>query len=131
MIAGTARGHRGRQRPARPATPADQLGERSESLDLMLAGSRGYGPLRSVLVGGVSGRADCARSDCPVIIVPRGVEEPLAMLFASQAVAAVEQADGDVQRRPLPRSGIPSVNVPLTSPNRSRMPSNPKPAEVA
>jgi nucleotide-binding universal stress UspA family protein len=67
--------------------PADQLGERSESLDLMLAGSRGYGPLRSVLVGGVSGRL-MHTVHCPVIIVPRGVETPLAMLFPGQAVAA-------------------------------------------
>ena len=67
--------------------PADQLGERSESLDLMLAGSRGYGPLRSVLVGGVSGRL-MHTVHCPVIIVPRGVQAPLAMLFPSQAVAA-------------------------------------------
>ena len=68
--------------------PADQLGERSESLDLMLAGSRGYGPLRSVLVGGVSGRL-MHTVHCPVIIVPRGVEAPLAKLFPGQAVAAV------------------------------------------
>ena len=67
--------------------PADQLGERSESLDLLLAGSRGYGPLRSVLVGGVSGRL-MHTVHCPVIIVPRGVEAPLAMLFPSQAAAA-------------------------------------------
>jgi nucleotide-binding universal stress UspA family protein len=67
--------------------PADQLGERSERLDLLLAGSRGYGPLRSVLVGGVSGRL-MHTVRCPVIIVPRGVEAPLGMLFPSQAVAA-------------------------------------------
>ena len=53
----------------------------------MLAGSRGYGPLRSVLVGGVSGRL-MHTVHCPVIIVPRGVQAPLAMLFPSQAVAA-------------------------------------------
>jgi nucleotide-binding universal stress UspA family protein len=54
----------------------------------MLAGSRGYGPLRSVLGGGVSGRL-MHTVHCPVIIVPRGVEAPLAKLFPSQAVAAV------------------------------------------
>jgi hypothetical protein len=106
---------------------ADQLGERSESLDLMLAGSRGYGPLRSVLVGGVSGRL-MHTVHCPVIIVPRGVEEPLAMLFASQAVAVALMEMCSV----VPSPAVDSiVNVPLTSPNRSRMPSNPKPAEVA
>ena len=106
---------------------ADQLGERSERLDLMLAGSRGYGPLRSVLVGGVSGRL-MHTVHCPVIIVPRGVEAPLAMLFASQAVAAALAEMCSV----VPSPGVDSiVNVPLTSPNRSRMPSNPKPVEVA
>ena len=52
--------------------PADQLGEHSAGLDLMLAGSRGYGPLRSVLVGGVSGRL-MRTVQCPMIVVPRGV----------------------------------------------------------
>ena len=61
--------------------PADQLGEHSAGLDLMLAGSRGYGPLRSVLVGGVSGRL-MRTVQCPVIVVPRGVQAPLATLFA-------------------------------------------------
>jgi nucleotide-binding universal stress UspA family protein len=67
--------------------PADQLGERSQGLDLMLAGSRGYGPLRSVLVGGVSGRL-MHTVHCPVVIVPRGVTAPLAKLFGGSAVVA-------------------------------------------
>ena len=50
----------------------------------MLAGSRGYGPLRSVLVGGVSGRL-MRTVQCPIIIVPRGAEAPLSTLFADQA----------------------------------------------
>ncbi len=62
--------------------PAEVLGARSAGLDLMLAGSRGYGPLRSVLVGGVSGRL-IRTAQCPVIVVPRGAETPLANLFAS------------------------------------------------
>ncbi len=44
----------------------------SERLDLLLLGSRGYGPLRRTLLGSVSARvADSAR--CPVLITPRGV----------------------------------------------------------
>jgi nucleotide-binding universal stress UspA family protein len=62
--------------------PADQLGEHSAGLDLMLAGSRGYGPLRSVLVGGVSGRL-MRTVQCPVIVIPRGSEAPLSTLFAA------------------------------------------------
>jgi nucleotide-binding universal stress UspA family protein len=54
--------------PAGPAITAATFGE----ADLLVAGSRGYGPLRSVLVGSVSGHlADHA--SCPVLVVPRGV----------------------------------------------------------
>jgi nucleotide-binding universal stress UspA family protein len=66
--------------------PADQLGEHSTGLDLMLAGSRGYGPLRSVLVGGVSGRL-MRTVQCPVIVVPRGADAPLSTLFSAATTA--------------------------------------------
>ena len=56
-------------RATRPTSSAAH----SAGLDLMLAGSRGYGPLRSVLVGGVSGRL-MRTVHCPVIVIPRGVE---------------------------------------------------------
>lgn len=47
------------------------LVEQSDSLDLLVLGSRGYGPLRSALLGSVSRRVvDEAR--CPVLVVPRG-----------------------------------------------------------
>jgi nucleotide-binding universal stress UspA family protein len=62
--------------------PAKRLIERSAQLDLMIVGSRGYGPLRSVLVGGVSGEV-VRGAHCPVIAVPRGVEAPLADLFTA------------------------------------------------
>jgi nucleotide-binding universal stress UspA family protein len=56
------------------------LRERSEALDLLVTGSRAYGPLRRTLVGSVSPGllVDCL---CPVLVVPRGtvqVAEPLA-----------------------------------------------------
>jgi nucleotide-binding universal stress UspA family protein len=50
--------------------PARELVARSEQLDLLVTGSRGYGPLRSVLLGGVSGRL-IRDAHCPVIVVPR------------------------------------------------------------
>ena len=68
--------------------PADQLGKRSAELDLMLAGSRGYGPLRSVLVGGVSGRL-MRTVHCPLIVIPRGVQAPLTTLFGAASTVAV------------------------------------------
>lgn len=61
---------------------ADLLVERSAELDLLVMGSRGYGPLRSVLVGGVSGRV-LREAQCPVIVVPRGIEAPLETLFSA------------------------------------------------
>jgi nucleotide-binding universal stress UspA family protein len=51
-------------------SPAKELIAASEQLDLLVLGSRGYGPLHSVLVGGVAGRVvrDAA---CPVMVLPR------------------------------------------------------------
>ena len=66
-------------------SPADVLADASEAFDLLFIGSRGYGPLHAVTVGGVSGRLvrDAA---CPVIVFPRSAggteDEPL---FATAA----------------------------------------------
>jgi nucleotide-binding universal stress UspA family protein len=68
--------------------PAEQLAERSAGVDLMVVGSRGYGPLHSVLVGGVSGRL-MRTAHCPTIVVPRGIESALETLFADARVTAV------------------------------------------
>lgn len=60
--------------------PEREIAEQTETLDLIVTGSRGYGPLRAVLLGGFSGRLlrDAA---CPVLVVPRGVAAPLEGLF--------------------------------------------------
>jgi hypothetical protein len=50
----------------------------------MVTGSRGYGPHRAVLLGSVSGRL-VREAECPVIVVPRGIEAPLEGIFAPQA----------------------------------------------
>ncbi len=60
--------------------PADVLVRVSEHLDLLVCGSRGYGPVRAVLLGGVSRRLT-AEARCPVIVVPRGVEASLEALM--------------------------------------------------
>jgi nucleotide-binding universal stress UspA family protein len=60
----------------REGDPADELAEHSAGLDLLVMGSRGYGPLRSVLTGGVSGRV-MRSAQCPVIVVPRGAQRAL------------------------------------------------------
>jgi nucleotide-binding universal stress UspA family protein len=50
--------------------PAAALAARGVELDLLVIGSRGYGPLRRVLLGGVA--AEVMRTaPCPVIVVPR------------------------------------------------------------
>jgi nucleotide-binding universal stress UspA family protein len=50
--------------------PVRALLKASEHLDLLVLGSRGYGPLHHVLVGGVSGMV-MREAACPVLVVPR------------------------------------------------------------
>jgi nucleotide-binding universal stress UspA family protein len=56
--------------------PVVALERFSTDVDLLVCGSRGYGPLGSVLLGGVSRRL-VHRSACPVVVVPRGTERVL------------------------------------------------------
>ena len=51
--------------------PADALLSVSPNVDLLVMGSRGYGPGLAVLLGGVSRRVTMA-AQCPVLVVPRG-----------------------------------------------------------
>jgi nucleotide-binding universal stress UspA family protein len=67
--------------------PAEVLLRISEHVDLLVCGSRGYGPLRSVLLGGVSRRV-VDGAQCPVLVLPRGVDEPLADLVTRPGVTA-------------------------------------------
>lgn len=55
--------------------PADLLRTASADLDLLVIGSRGYGPARRVLAGSVSG-AVVHGAACPVLVLPRGVTIP-------------------------------------------------------
>jgi nucleotide-binding universal stress UspA family protein len=67
--------------------PAERLAAHSAALDLLVMGSRGYGPMHAVLAGGVSGRVT-REAHCPVIVVPRGVPAPLGDLFGKAAAAS-------------------------------------------
>jgi nucleotide-binding universal stress UspA family protein len=67
--------------------PADALIAVSRHLDLLVCGSRGYGPMRAVLLGGVSRRV-ANEAHCPVIVLPRGVEATLEALLAEAPGAA-------------------------------------------
>jgi nucleotide-binding universal stress UspA family protein len=66
--------------------PWRELADASRNLDLLLIGSRGYGPLHAVLMGATSGPV-LHHAHCPVIALPRGTEAPLGELFATQSTA--------------------------------------------
>jgi nucleotide-binding universal stress UspA family protein len=51
--------------------PCRMLIERSSDLDILMLGSRGYGPVRHALLGGVSAQV-MREAHCPVLVVPRG-----------------------------------------------------------
>ena len=68
----------------------DELVARSGLLDLLVTGSRGYGPLRRVLLGAVSAGL-VKSSSCPVLVVPRGAGS--AASDAEPAAARVIAAD--------------------------------------
>jgi nucleotide-binding universal stress UspA family protein len=69
------------------ARPADALAALSSDVDLLVCGSRGYGPLRSVLLGGVTHQL-IRKSHCPVLVVPRGIAEPLGDLAERREATA-------------------------------------------
>jgi nucleotide-binding universal stress UspA family protein len=50
---------------------AEALADTSADLDLLVVGSRGYGPLRAVLLGSVS-TALVRSAQSPLVVVPRG-----------------------------------------------------------
>ena len=66
--------------------PGPELAAQSESVDLMLVGSRGYGPRAAVLLGGVT-HTVIRKAACPVIVLPRG-SRGLESLIAQTAEAA-------------------------------------------
>jgi nucleotide-binding universal stress UspA family protein len=59
--------------------PAEVLIAVSEHLDLLVCGSRGYGPVRAVLLGSVTRRL-VADAGCPILVLPRGVRASLESL---------------------------------------------------
>ncbi|MGZ4201928.1 MAG: universal stress protein [Thermoleophilaceae bacterium] len=56
--------------------PAEMLAAEAGSVDMLVMGSRGYGPVRRVLLGGVSSRL-MRHSPCPLLVVPRSATEPV------------------------------------------------------
>jgi nucleotide-binding universal stress UspA family protein len=68
--------------------PAEELRHASSELDLLVCGSRDYGPVSSVLAGGVS-KVLMHGAACPVMVVPRGsvAAPPVAPKASAIAVA--------------------------------------------
>ena len=66
---------------------ADALIALSVDVDLLVCGSRGYGPLRSVLLGAVSHQLTHA-AHCPVIVVPRGATNSIHELAEQREATA-------------------------------------------
>jgi nucleotide-binding universal stress UspA family protein len=62
-----------------------ELSAESEQVDLMVVGSRGYGPRTAVLLGGVT-HTLIRKAACPVIVLPRGAHG-LEPLFTSAEAA--------------------------------------------
>jgi nucleotide-binding universal stress UspA family protein len=94
--------------------PADALVSVSPHLDLLVMGSRGYGPGPAVLLGGVSRRVTM-KARCPVLVVPRGSTTSLApaphrtvttvcKTYASEAMA--RHAVDTLTAAGVPRSDI-------------------------
>lgn len=64
--------------------PWRELADASEKLDLLIVGSRGYGPLQAVILGGTSGPLT-REARCPVVALPRGAGNGFTELFTSRA----------------------------------------------
>jgi nucleotide-binding universal stress UspA family protein len=67
--------------------PAETLVDVSQHLDVLVCGSRGYGPARAVLLGSVSRRV-ASEAHCPVIVLPRGVKASLEAIAGEAPGAA-------------------------------------------
>jgi nucleotide-binding universal stress UspA family protein len=62
--------------------PAHALVAASGSLDLLVMGSRGRGPIKSIVLGSVS-RHVVGAATCPVLVLPRGTEGAVEALVST------------------------------------------------
>jgi nucleotide-binding universal stress UspA family protein len=62
--------------------PGHALVAASANLDLLVMGSRGRGPIKSVVFGSVS-RHVTASASCPVLVLPRGTEGTVEALVSA------------------------------------------------
>jgi nucleotide-binding universal stress UspA family protein len=95
--------HPGAQPAFLVGDPGRELARESEVCDLLVVGSRGYGPEGVLVLGGVSDRV-MQTAACPALIVPNGVETPLAELFPAYGKLRIDSTDA-------PGSGAPRLPV--------------------
>jgi nucleotide-binding universal stress UspA family protein len=92
--------------------PADALVSVSPNVDLLVMGSRGYGPGLAVLLGGVSRRVTMA-ARCPVLVMPRAS----SLADWAEAATACETYSSEVAARRAMRAltavGVPEGDVRL------------------
>ena len=86
--------------------PARELAMESEVADLLVIGSRGYGPVNAVLLGSVSARV-ARTAACPLVIVPHGADTSLEPLF-SRGLRETTDTVGELSRTPGGARGVPS-----------------------
>lgn len=69
--------------------PTAELVRWSEELDLLVVGSRSYGPIGQILLGSTAAEL-IHWAKCPVLIVPRGVERVLERRAAAQPAGSIK-----------------------------------------
>jgi nucleotide-binding universal stress UspA family protein len=94
--------------------PADALVSVSPNVDLLVMGSRGYGPGLAVLLGGVSRRITMA-ARCPVLVIPRGSTSSLAGWAETETACETYSSEVAARRamRALTAVGVPEGDVRL------------------
>ena len=94
--------------------PADALVSVSPNVDLLVMGSRGYGPGLAVLLGGVSRRVTMA-ARCPVLVMPRGSTSSLAGWAETETACETYSSEVAARRamRALTAVGVPEGDVRL------------------
>ncbi len=76
--------------------PAAELASYSASLDLLVVGSRGYGPIGRLVHGSTSQQlARCSR--CPLLVLPRGARQAVELEdeISGEAASALSPASGE------------------------------------
>ena len=99
--------------------PANALASVSPNLDLLVMGSRGYGPGLAVLLGGVSRRVTMT-ARCPVLVVPRGSTSALAAWGDTAAASKTYSSKAVARRavRALTAAGVPRRDILLLTGRR-------------